>query len=364
MQLVYNPALALACEKFFPNFPFVPKVQLVTPSILQPALLKGADVLWCIESGAELFASMGGGVVKCANDKLRSMGLAKTGIHFVVSYHLIIWSINILHISYFIFRYSHSYMDVCNVVFFLKKNYQHYVWGTNFNWHELQVPSDWLPSSQFLGWWLGWLGDHGIILTNFVVFFLSFSSGKMRGSQLRKQLIYTVSIHICRMLNGMQNECPIFFSKGGIISEIPHVLWIASLRQRERDQYSDYLRLEMVACWHWLQGWWTDGNHHVLLIWQSNLCSIESSRTVNSQGVGSCCPLQLPLTQTIYTKSRFLERFCWLRPPSLKSYKVLAQTCRRRWRREIVGMKHWFISSRFRWIWNSYENFHQDGKNI
>lgn len=37
----------------------------------------------------------------------------------------------------------------------------------------------------------------------------------MRGSQLRKQLIYTVSIHICRMLNGMQNECPIFFSEGG-----------------------------------------------------------------------------------------------------------------------------------------------------
>lgn len=186
----------------------------------------------------------------------------------------------------------------------------------------------------------------------------------MRGSQLRKQLIYTVSIHICRMLNGMQNECPIFFSEGGIISEIPHVLWIASLRQRERDQYSDYLRLEMVACWHWFQGWWTGGNHHVPLIWQSNLCSIESSRTVNSPGVGSCCPFQLPLTQTIDTRSHFLERFCWLRPPSLKSYKVLAQTCRRRWRREIVGMKHWFISSRFRWIWNSLENFHQDGKNM
>ncbi len=30
------------------------------------------------------------------------------------------------------------------------------------SWH-VQVPGDWLPSSQFLGW-LGWLGDHGIIL--------------------------------------------------------------------------------------------------------------------------------------------------------------------------------------------------------
>ena len=114
--------------------------------------------------------------------------------------------------------------------------------------------------------------------------------------------------------------------------------------------------------WKWLLvgiGFKADeqmGNHEVPLIWQSNLCSTESSRTVNSQGVGSCCPFQLPLTQTIDTKSHFLERFCWLRPPSLKSYKVLAQTCRRRWRREIVGMKHWFISSRFRWIWNSYEN--------
>lgn len=257
-------------------------------------------------------------------------------------------------------------MHVCNVVFFFfyKKNYQHYVWGTNFNWHELQVPSDWLPSSQFLGWWLGWLGDHGIILTNFVVFFCLSVVAKW-GDHNWENNWYILFLYIyAGCLMACKTNVLFFFRRGGIISEIPHVLWIASLRQRERDQYSDYLRLEMVACWHWFQGWWTGGNHHVPLIWQSNLCSIESSRTVNSPGVGSCCPFQLPLTQTIDTRSHFLERFCWLRPPSLKSYKVLAQTCRRRWRREIVGMKHWFISSRFRWIWNSLENFHQDGKNM
>ena len=73
----------------------------------------------------------------------------------------------------------------------------------------MQVPGDWLPSSQFLGW-LGWLGDHGIILqvevesdiNEFRGSCLSVAKGLDHNrSQLRKHMIYAVCrcTMVCKM---------------------------------------------------------------------------------------------------------------------------------------------------------------------
>ncbi len=107
------------------------------------------------------------------------------------------------------------------------------------------------------------------------------------------------------------------------------------------------LMLALVQCW------WTDGG--IIRCWYGNQIFVQSkAQELLILKVYAVLSIPITINSDDWHKIPLVGAILLavLRPLSLKSYKALAQTCRLRWRREIVGMKHWFISSRFRWIRN------------